>query len=166
MRKKILIGVGAFMILFFLFLIWYQATYSMDKLESYEVNDSSLPNKVLIVAQGSEYKKDLVKGITKSFKKGSVYFKVEDVEYLPKVKPDDWDAIIVIHVWEKWEPEVNSAQFLNKFYDDSKMYVVTTSGSGEEHMEGIDGITSASNLDDLPKDIRTVADWLKGILSK
>jgi len=166
MRKKILISLGVFCVLFIGFLFWYQATYSMGKIDGYEVNNTSMQKKVLIASQGSEYKLELTKRITDHFKTIQSIFKVVDVDFLPKVKPDEWDAIIIIHTWEIWKPESNSKEFIDKSFDPTKMYVVTTSGAGDEQIEGVDGITGASDLTEISSHTKIIFDWLSTLLFK
>lgn len=168
MIKKILIWLGVFVVGFFLFLIWFQSAYSMDKIDSYEINKSSQSHKVLIASQGSEYKISTVKGITDHFKNDSVYFKVVDVSLLSDVKPNNWDAIIILHTWEIWKPEENAKLFLNDSYDASKMFVIATSMSGESgnQIEGVDGLTGPSDLGKVVNNVEKVVKWLDEILEE
>jgi hypothetical protein len=165
MRKKIILGIGAFLVLFFLLMVWYDATYSMEIIDSFEINTKSQPHRVLIASQGSEYKEGVVRGVMDSLKEDSVYLKVVDVSSLNTIQPEDWDAIIIIHTWEIWKPEENSKRFLDESYDQSKMYVVTTSGSGERHIDGIDGITGASDLNQVSSHVELLLNWLDETLS-
>lgn len=165
--KKFLIWLGVFVLGFFLFLVWFQSAYSMDKIDSYEINESSLDNRVLIASQGSKYKIETVKGITDHFQKDSVYFKVIDVSLLKEIKPADWDAIIILYTWEIWKPEENSKLFLTDSYDASKMFVIATSMSGEpgNQIEGVDGITGPSDLSEVDNNVKMVVKWLDEILA-
>lgn len=160
MRKKILLGTGLFITFFILFLMWYKFTYSMEFVESYEINSSELPQRVLIATQGSEYKEKVVSGVIGEFKSQEVYFKVVDVSLLDDVDPTIWNAVIILHTWEIWKPEEHAKAFLDAKYSSDNIFVVTTSGSGDQKMDGVDAVTGASELNDAPDHVETISTWL------
>ena len=123
MRKKILLGTGLFITFFILFLMWYKFTYSMEFVESYEINSSELPQRVLIATQGSEYKEKVVSGVIGEFKSQEVYFKVVDVSLLDDVDPTIWNAVIILHTWEIWKPEEHAKAFLDAKYSSDNIFV-------------------------------------------
>lgn len=164
MLKKILWSTLGLSVLFFLFLVWFQATYSMDPVKTKEINSRTNAQKLLIATQGSDYKNDVVKAITTEFENDSIYIKIIDVNLLGEINPDEWNAILVLHTWEVWKPEENAEKFLKKHFDSSKMFVVATSGSGDNRIDGIDGITGASSLDLIDKDSKTIISWLNEVL--
>lgn len=159
--KKFLIIFGSFLVLFVLFLIWFKATYSMEKIDTSEHYDKSSSVHILIASQGSDYKNKVVAGVIEKFKDKDVYFKVIDVSLLDDVDPKEWDAFVILYNWEIWAPEENSERFFNIHYDASKMFTISTSSSGELDLEGIDGITGASELTEVQTDITKVQKWLK-----
>jgi len=164
MRKKLLIGLASFLLAFFLFLVWFDYTYSMEKIDTVEYNDKSLNTKVLIASQGSEYKTEIVQGVIDFLKNKSVFIKVVDVSELPTVNTNNWNAIVILHTWEIFKPEENTAEFLKDNYDNSKMFVVTTSASGDNKIDGIDGISGASPIDSIPDHTLLITDWLTDCL--
>lgn len=165
MKKKIIIGTLSFMLLFFLFLVWFKATYSMDIIDSFEKGKIENTAKVLIASQGSDYKKSVVNGIIENEDINSIYYKVIDVSELGEVQPENWDAIIILHTWEIFKPEENANQFIKEYFDAEKMFVVSTSASGGNAIEGVDGITGASDLSIIDEDIQTIILWLVKVLN-
>ena len=146
MWKKILIVSGSIILSFILFIFWYSVTYSMDKVSSKEFNDSSLSDKVLIATQGSTYKNEVVD---------------EVVNQLDQAREEEWNAIVILHTWENWKPELNSAKFVDRSRDRSKLFVISTSGSGDYHLKGVDGITSASDLSSVSNDAEKIVDFVE-----
>ena len=160
MKKKLIIGLLSFVGLFFLFLVWFKVSYSMDKVEGFDKGSYNASQKVLIATQGSEYKNGVVDDVLEYLSSDDIYVKVIDVSSLKDITADQWDAILILHVWEIWKPEPNTAEFINKHYDKAKMFVVCTSGSGDEMMDGVEGITGASDLTQINSDSKKIADWL------
>lgn len=150
MKRKILIGLGVLLILAIGGMFWYSYTYSMSEVESFESGPRQSDEKVLIATQGSAYKNNLVDRLIDFLVSHEVYVNVIDVSLLDSVNSTNWDAIVVLHTWEKWEPQENAAQFLEKQYDPEKVFVVTTSGGGDEKIKGVDAITGASILAEIP----------------
>jgi hypothetical protein len=150
MKRKVLIGTAVILLLIFGYSIWYLTAYSMDEAKPYFVGLKSRDQKVFIATQGSEYKNTLVKRLTDFLDSEEVYVEVKDVSTLRNVETEDWDAIIILHTWEMWKPEGNSKTFLESNYDAQKVFVVSTSGAGDEKIEGVDAITGASVLSEVP----------------
>ncbi len=147
--KRILIGLGTLVLVFIVFAFWYRFTYSMEKVVSYEINDSSLEKRLLIATQGSAYKNDLVEYVVDSIRSKEVYIQVIDISQLEEYYNDSWDALLVIHTWEYGKPPEAVNSFVTQHYDLDKMLFLATSGSGEEKIEGIDAITGASKKDEI-----------------
>lgn len=155
--KKILLGLIIFLGLFFLFTLWYDYTYKMDVVESYEINSANFPKKVLIASQGSEFKNAVVAGVIDSHKTQSVYFKVIDVRLLDNINVNDWNAIIILHTWEMWKPPVEVKNFIDENITNlKKIVVVSTSGDGSFKIEGVDAFTGASIIEEIPDFIEKV----------
>jgi hypothetical protein len=132
----------------------------MEKIESYEVNKKENQQKILIATQGSDYKNALVKGIIDTLKTVHIYIKVIDVSILKNEYVDNYDAIVIMHTWEMTKPQTDAAQFLKDYYNPNKIFVISTSGSGEEKIEGIDAITGASRIEEVPKHLKKILKWL------
>lgn len=161
MRKKAIIYTVVVLALFFLFLIWFQATYSMDVIDSREVNSKEYTSKVLIASQGSEYKIEVVEIIEEHFEHDSVYIRITDVSALSKVSVDEYGAIVILHTWERFNPEKNAKTFLDSHYNKNKMFVISTSASGVNSIDGVDGITGASDLEKVQHDAQEVISWIE-----
>lgn len=164
-KRKILNGVLAGLVLFFIFSIWYTERYGMDRIAPFEINDASLDNRVLIATQGSVYKDQVVADIISSFYYDSIYIKVVDVTELGKERVTDWDAMIILHTWEIGVPPQSVTDFVAKVVDREKLIVVATSGSGEEFIEGIDGISSASLMHEIPNQVQLIVDKIYGLIT-
>ncbi|MFD1551769.1 hypothetical protein [Putridiphycobacter roseus] len=164
MKKKIIIGVFSVLVLFFLFLAWFSVTYSMGVVAVFEKGDKASNLKVLVVTQGSDFKKEVVKGVLEDEVFDTIYFKVIDATDLKTVEPADWNAIILIHTWEKFSPEKNTADFIEKYYDEKKMFVMATSAAGDNAIAGVNGITGASDLSKVETDVAEIKLWLVKVL--
>lgn len=164
-RRKILNGVLAGLILFFIFTVWYTQRYGMDKVAPFEINDANLENRILIATQGSVYKNQVVADIISSFYYDSIYIKVIDATELNKEVVKDWDAMVILHTWEIGVPPQAVADFVEKVEVRTKLIVVSTSGSGEEYMEGIDGISSASLMYEVPNQVQLIVDRIYGLIT-
>ena len=127
----------------FLFLTWFESTYSMDEAKAFEVNSKELNHKVLIGTQGSEFKGSIVKKVCAYFA-DSVYFKIIDVKDLKSMKPADWNAVIILYTNEIFSPEENAATFAKNNQDSKNTFYISTSGTGNALLEGVDGIATVS----------------------
>ena len=165
-KKKVIIGIAALALTAFAFLTWYKFHYSMDVAESFEVNTPELKHKVLIATQGSEFKNAVVVGIVDHLKKRHAYIKVIDIAALPQVNEDKWNAVVVIHTWENWKPQVDAKVYLEHVKDLSKVIVLTTSGDGDYKIEGVNAITSASVMTDIPARTLYIKKRLDSILER
>lgn len=157
---------GLFVVSIVAGMIYYQMTYSMEVTLTTEINDPSLTAKILIASQGSAYKREVVASVVDAFREAEVYLKVTDVTNLTDLQATDWDAIVILHTWEMWRPQINAASFIKRTVDKDKLIVLATSGSGEEMMDEVDGITSASVLSNTAKDSQEIIASIKTILSE
>jgi hypothetical protein len=105
---------------------------------------------VLIATQGSAFKDTLVARIVADLKPQAVYVRLIDVSALPTVHEKEWTAIVMLHTWEFGKPPSNAQAFVDGMRDRRKLIVVTTSGSGREKIGGVDAISSASVVRDVP----------------
>ena len=143
------------------FILVYSYTYSMETAEGFEVNDSGMEEKLLIATQGSEFKDFLVLEIVETIKERPIYIKVIDVTELAGVDEDDWNGILIIHTWEKWEPQPDALAFIKRAKKLEDICTVSTSGSGEEVIFGVDGISGASEISSISKIALEIVDWLE-----
>lgn len=163
--KSVLIGAGIFLLIAFLGLSWYKITYSMDTSPTYEINAPDMPAKVLIATQGSAYKDTVVKGVIAFLSSQPVYIKVTDVSALAGIDPEAWTAIMILHTWEMYEPPEEVKAFIDCCYNAEKMIILTTSGDGNNKMEEVDAITSASEIRNAPQDIDMIEGRIQQILT-
>ncbi|MFX0558637.1 hypothetical protein ACOCEA_17680 [Maribacter sp. CXY002] len=150
LKKLLLIFLGL-MLIFFLFLLWYQWQYAMDEVSSYEVNSPDYKKHLLIATQGSDFKDMVTNEIVETYKEDSVYIKVIDVSALENIDANDFNAIVILHTWENWQPPKPVANFIkNSDTIADKIIVLTTSGDGNYKMDEVDAITGESIVMDAP----------------
>lgn len=122
----------------------------MDKAEAFEVNSSAYSQKLLIAAQGSEFKNSVTQTIINRFKDDSIFIKIVDVSALEHIEPIDYNALLLIHTWENWKPPIDIDIFINRTKDyKDKIVVITTSGEGTYKMSDVDAITGESKKENI-----------------
>jgi len=134
---------------------WYTNTYSMKPAMPREINDPKLGVRILIATQGSEFKDSVVSRVIDRLKGRPIYIKVIDVTGLKTVDPANWAAIVIIHTWEAGMAPKVVSDFVKK-NNTSGLIILTTSGDGRNHIEGVDGITSASNPSEIDRCVREI----------
>ena len=139
-------------ILFGIFLLSYIIINQQGVIEPYTVGNPQSENKILIASQGSEFKNNLVKNILEQLKSDQNYFLIIDCTTLENENDEDWDAIIIIHTLQIHEMPEEARTFLSKANDLSKIMLVSTSGAGDDKVEGfeVDAISSASRNSAIP----------------
>ncbi len=158
--KKFFVGLTVVIIVLVLFSGWYVIRYSMNPVEAYEIYPEDYTERVLIATQGSKYKNSLVERVVEDLQQKPVGIKVMDVTELSSIDPNDWKAIIIIHTWEIYEPPAAVSTFIDTSYDANKMFVVATSGDGNNQIEGVDGITGASMLEEVPEHAEAILQFI------
>jgi hypothetical protein len=162
--RKLLLAAATLVVASIAFAGWYRFHYSMDAVRGYEVNDPGAARRVLIATQGSEFKDAVVAGVIAHLKARSVYVKVIDVSSLADVNEDNWNAIVLVHTWEMRKPPAAVKQFMDRTRDARKIVDLTTSGSGDFKLEGVDAISTASVVADAPARAAEVARKVDDIL--
>lgn len=160
--KKILLAVLILMGVLIIFLFWYKWRYSMDVAKTFEVNDPAFTQRVLIATQGSDFKNEVVSETVDRLKSKPVYIKVIDVTLLPSIHEDEWSAIVILHTWEYQEAQPDAMNFITRATSPDKLVVVSTSGSGNEKIANVDGISSASSS----SDVQSITDEIVSRVSK
>ena len=148
--KKMLMTLAVVVLGLFLFLSWYKYHYSMKVAESFEVNAPDLDKRLLIATQGSDFKDAVVSAVVGRLQQRPIYIKVIDVSLLQGVDEADWSAVLLIHTWENWKPQLDAKRFIRRVKMPEKVVVMSTSGGGDEKMEGVDTITASSVMEDVP----------------
>lgn len=143
--------------------LWFLGTYSMGVATAYEVNSPAAEKHLLIVTQQSTYKDGLTRGIVEKLRDQSVYIKVIDLTTAATFRPDkETDACILIHTWEMWRAPGMVHAFRDSIGEELPLLVITTSGSGEEMLDGVvDGMSSASEIRNTELDVLRAANWAK-----
>lgn len=101
---------------------------------------------VLIVSQGSDFKKDVVERICERIEGSGVGVTRKDLSFLGRTSEDEWDAIVVIHAIKVGRMKRDVRRFFDGVEDWDRVIVVTTCGSKDPVSEeyGIDSMTAAS----------------------
>lgn len=136
----------AILIVVSLFSLWYKEHYSMGIIYPYEINEKDKETSILIATQESLFKDELTCGLIERIQYDDVHLKIIDVTGLSRQDETQYDIIFIIHTWEMWRPPAEVKTFMKGVSDPSKVYTIGTSGGGELLLEGVDGISTASNL--------------------
>lgn len=165
MWRKLFIGIVALLVVLILFAFWYRSTYSMKKVDIVEMNVGGQAAEVLIATQGSAYKDAVVAQVANGLVERDAHVRIVDVSALKGVDPTAWDAVLVLHTWEYWKPQPDAAAFREQHTGVKNVIYLSTSGSGEERLDPVDGISSASITDDVARDAQQVLERLFPLLS-
>ena len=142
----------------------FVACNTMHEAKSFEVNDPSVREHVLIATQGSAFKDAVVQGVVARLKTRPAYIKVIDVGQLPNVHESEWNAIVLLHTWEMSKPPASVRAFVDRDQAKDKLVVLATSGNGTHHIEGVDTITSASSNEVVPARVDEIVRRVETIL--
>lgn len=163
--RRILLGLGAAVLVLLAFGTWYDLRYSMDEARSFEVGDTGADSRVLVATQGSGFKGAVVAGVVEHLRGRAAYVKVIDVSELSDVDASDWHAIVILHTWEMREPQADAKAFVDRAPDRRRIVVLGTSGEGSFRMEGVDAISTASTLADVPARVAEITARVDAILT-
>lgn len=142
----------------------YRQKHSMALAPAFTVGESSSAQHVLIATQSSAFKNALVHAVVAHLAMRPVFIRVVDVSALPEVRENEWTAIIVMHTWEFGKPNASAREFIERVRDRRKLIVITTSGSGRDKVPGVDAISAASVVRDVPTRLAEFAPRLDGLL--
>ena len=162
MKKKIIIGiVAAVAVLLGVYMVWYNSLVQMKPVTPYENNASEKVIHLLIATQGSAYKDALVTQVVNHVQQDpEIHVRVIDVSMLAEVNRAEWDAIIMLQAWEKWNPHPAVKAFVEGGFDPETMFLVTTSDAEDSSMDGLDAITGASDVSRADSDAQRIITWL------
>jgi hypothetical protein len=144
--EHIFAAVGGMAVLFTAMFFLYLQRHAMRPVPARELGARGPGPAVLVAAQGSPYKDAVADPLLRHLREKQAFVRVEDISQLPGVNERDWDAIVLLHSWERWQPPPVVQQFVERLNDRRKLVVLTTSGSGESRMACVDAVTSASEL--------------------
>lgn len=127
-------------------------------IEPFEVGDPKSKTKILIASQGSNFKSKLVNNLASQLNDSETYLSIVDCTMLGNENVADWDAVIIIHTMQMHFMPEEVEKFLQQSDDFSKLMMVSTSGAGDEVVEGfdVDAISSASREAAIPQIVK----WL------
>jgi len=144
--EHIFAAIGATGVLLAALFYLYLQRHAMQPVPERELGTRGGGPAVLVAAQGSPYKDAVADTLIRHLREKPAYVRVEDVSQLPLVDERDWDAIVLLHSWQRWQPPPVVQEFVERLKDRRKLVVLTTSGSGESRMACVDAVTSASEV--------------------
>ncbi len=138
---------------------WYVMTYSMGRATPQTINSEDSSTKILIATQSSNYKNELTNLLVDYFNHKDVYLVVVDVDNLNRIEKV-FDATIVVHTWEMWLPPNAVRDFKDNLRPNDKVLFLGTSGNGDLQIQGVDAISSASQISNVQNDFNEILAWL------
>jgi hypothetical protein len=169
MTKRVrgfLISIAALAIAVIGFLAWYRVHFAMNPVEGFTVNAPSSEQHLLIATQGSAFKDAAVAGVIERLRQRPIFIQVVDVTALTDVDEGDWDAIVVLHTIEYGKAPAAAQAFVDRVGKTGKVVVLSTSGAGDFKIEGIDAISSASRMTDVPGRVHELLARIESLLAR
>lgn len=163
---KVLISVGAVAVLILGFAAWYRIHFSMAPAQAFEAPGAASGPRVLIATQGSSFKDSVVAGVVEHLKTRQAYVRVIDISGLARENAAEWNAIVVLHTWEMGKPPAAAKAFIEGLADRRSLVVLATSGAGNFKMEGVDTISTASRMEDVPARVTAIDAKIDAILDR
>ena len=164
--RGLLISVAALAIAVIGFLAWYRVHFAMRPVEGFAVNDPSSAQHLLIATQGSTFKDAVVAGVIERLRERQISIQVVDVTALHDVDESQWDAIVVLHTIEYGKAPAPAQAFVDRVGKTGKVLVLSTSGAGDFKIQGIDAISSASRMTDVPKRVDELLARVESLLAR
>lgn len=164
--RKVLLGLATLFVAMLASASWYKLHYSMERARLFEEQGSPSAPRVLIATQGSAFKNAVTAGLVELLRKRSAHIRVVDVTTLPDIDESEWDAMVVIHTWEFGAPPQVVKAFVGRVKRADKLVVLTTSGAGTFGVEGIDVISSASTMVDVPSEVGQLFSRVDAVLNR
>jgi hypothetical protein len=150
-RKLVVFSVGTLLLLVSGTLGAYFLMHGMTQVRPYEKGAPILPHHILVATQGSAFKDRLVSTLAAQLERRPAYVKVIDVGRLADIDAADWNAIVIVHTWEIGKAPRSVTRFVARLAEPGRIIDVTTSGSGRERLPGVDVLSSASKMDEVPE---------------
>jgi hypothetical protein len=128
------------------------------KIDSFEVNDEHLPNKILIASQGSDFKNELLNHLVNKIDNDSTYIKVVHTSKLFEVGLDNWTTVVIINTCVADKLQKSVTNFLSKVPEDYPLYMVITAGDGRWMPADlqVDAISTASRLSKIDETVNSI----------
>jgi hypothetical protein len=163
---KIILIVASVLMLAVVALAAYRGRYAMRTAQAFEVPAGTSAPRVLIATQGSAFKDALVQKLVEHLRSAGAGVSVVDVARLSGASPSEWAAVVVIHTWEMNRPPAPVEAFLRRAGGSPNIVVLTTSGSGDARIAGVDVISAASRMDDVADRAATLAARIDAVLAR
>lgn len=163
--KKILIGIGALIVLIVIIFGIYLLIHVQDVAEPMEVGSLDMNKKILIATQGSGYKNLMVDTLTGRLKGEDVYISVIDISGLNEINQEDWDVEVIIHTTEAWKLPDPVKEYLDRIKNPDEVILLITSGDGGWKPEDckVDVLTSASKVDDISEKANSIEEKINSL---
>lgn len=131
-----------------------------------EYGDSKASRRVLICGVTSPFKEAVITSIVDSLTKESVYVKTIRLKGLRKIRPTEWNAMLIFDKCMAWEMDFNVKKYVKKFPEYGAFIVITTSGEPEcgstkQIPKNIDAIATASVNQKIPEVVAKTLALLK-----
>ena len=164
--KKILIGIGAIIVLLVIIFGIYLLVNRQGVAEPFEVGSADMSKKVLIATQGSEYKNLMVDTLVSRLKAEDVYISITDISNLSEINQEDWDAEVIIHTTEASKLPDPVKKYFEGIEDPDEIILLITSGDGTWKPEEckVDVLTSASKVDDISEKANSIEKKVNSLL--
>jgi hypothetical protein len=107
--------------------------------------------RVLIASESSTFKDRLATTLSARLVERKLAVEVIDIAGLADVDSAAWLSIVLVHNWEFGDPPSAVRDFLARTADPRGIIDVTTSSNGLEKPTGVDVVTSASVMDEIPE---------------
>ena len=135
------------------------------------VAGESASSVILIAAQKTGYKEQLVSVLIDELRPSVSRIEVAGLESLKKAEAADYDGFILINTCMAWKPDPRVAKFIDTHPDQQEMMIVyTTSGDGgwlpklEERSWKIDALSGASEAKTINGKVEEIVSLLKARL--
>ncbi|MEJ2627280.1 MAG: hypothetical protein P8078_01795, partial [bacterium] len=114
-------------------LIW-----SQKDIQSFTINQLSLPNKILIASHRSKFKQGIIDNIKNSLQNEPVYIKFIGIKNLNQQDINQYKAVLIMTSCIAWGINSNITSFLKNNKNNKNIIILTTSADGEwtPHIEG------------------------------
>ena len=147
--KIILSIILGIVFVFFALLGTYVVVNWQGVIEPFQVGTPNAMNKILIASQGSEFKDHLLNSLVQKLETEDNYLYVVDCTELDSENVAVWDAVVIIHSAQIHKMPEAAELFLKRAADHSKVMLVSTSGAGDDKVEGfdVDAISTASHIE-------------------
>lgn len=170
--KKVLITIGIIIIIAIILqtlgLSVPHFFWPKKDIETSELNQAFLEDKVLIASRSSEFKNAIIEKIEEAMKNDSVYVKFTGLKKLRDEDHDRYNAIGLINTCMAGGMDPIAKDFLKNQKGKNNIVILTTSGGGDwlpkmKH-QNFDAIASASEKDNVDSVAKEIIDKIRSKL--